>query len=131
MDTLCRKSPTTGTTGGTYYSIGHPEEQPGGAPTSSPRYAVVDLGATDTFVPMSYKGTNEQLVSNGIQVQCANKTQFSSEATDTLDTPTLPTEMRGCHKFADDAMAEPLFAVEKVTKAQGKNKTSNQNHPTI
>ena len=46
---------------------------------------------------------------------------FRSEATatDEMNTPTLPQEMRGCHKFADNAMAEPLFAVEKVNNTKG------------
>ena len=98
-----------------YYSFNTPNCNQ----TRSPKYAVVDSGATDTFLPMSYRGTDEQLVSNGIKVQCANKTHFTSEATDILNTPTLRTEMLGCHIFADSAMAKPLFAVKKVTNAKG------------
>ena len=52
-------------------------------------------------------------------IQCGNKTHFRSKATDIMNTPTLPMEMRGCHKFDDAAMAQPLFAVEKVTEAKG------------
>ena len=103
-DALCRAPPSTGTSGTAYYSITPPNCNP----TGSPKYAVVDSGATDTLVPMSYRGNDEQLVSNGIKVQCANKTHFASEATDILNTPTLPQEMRGCHKFADNDSASNM-----------------------
>lgn len=83
-------------------------------------HAIVDSGATDHFTPFSYKGTDERMVTDGITVGCAkNGVSMQSIATDKFDLPSLPDEMRTCHKFPDSDIAEPLFSTNKVTEAGG------------
>ena len=81
----------------------------------APTVGILDSGATDSFVPMSYKGTNEQITHQKVVVGCANGATMVSTATDELDLPSLPAAARTCYKFAD--IAEPLVSVKKIVKS--------------
>lgn len=79
-----------------------------------PDEGILDSGATDSFLPMSYKGTNEQLKHQQVVVGCANGATMTSSATDDLDLPSLPAAARSCYKFHE--IAEPLISVKKIVK---------------
>ena len=80
-----------------------------------PIEGILDSGATDSFLPMSYKGTNEQLNHQQVTVGCANGSTMKSAATDQLDLPSLPTAARSCYTFND--IAEPLISVKKIVNS--------------
>ena len=70
---------------------------------TAPLEAVLDSGATHTFFPVSYKGTNEQFDHEKVEVGCAraDSAPLISVATDEMYLPTLPAAARECYKFAD------------------------------
>ena len=76
---------------------------------------ILDSGTTDSFVPMSYKGTNEQIHHHKVIVGCENGATMTSVATDELNLPSLPAAARTCYKFAD--IAKPLVSVKKIMKS--------------
>jgi hypothetical protein len=80
-----------------------------------PIEGILDSGATDSFLPMTYKGTNEQISHQPVVVGCANGSTMKSAATDELNLPSLPAAARGCYKFHE--IAEPLNPVKKIVKS--------------
>ena len=72
----------------------------------------LDSGATDHFLPTSYRGDGHCPTSTGIQVKCANDAIMTASATDTLALSKLPLLARGCHKFDD--VTTPLISVGKL-----------------
>ena len=50
-----------------------------------PKQAILYSGASDHFLPMSYKGNCEKRVDNGIVVTCANGGELISTATDVIN----------------------------------------------
>ena len=67
-----------------------------------PWQAILDSGASDHFLPMSYKGICEKRVTNGIVVTRANGGQLISTATDVINYQGLPQAATPCHKFPDE-----------------------------
>ena len=63
---------------------------------------------------MSYKGTCEQHVTDGIVVTCANGGQLVSTATDVINYQGLPTASTPCHKFPDKQLVDPLLSLGKL-----------------
>ena len=55
----------------------------------SPPRAILDSGATGHFLPMRYKGNNEQRDHTPIKVQCADGQYIESQARDALNIPHL------------------------------------------
>ena len=51
----------------------------------TPTVGILDSGATDSFVPMSYKGTKERLNHHKVIVGCVNGATMESVATNELD----------------------------------------------
>ena len=82
---------------------------------TSPKCGVLDTGATDHFMPMSYKGLDERATTEGIKVGCANGTIMEARATDILNIPTLPETSRVCHKFNEIDL--PLVSGKKLADA--------------
>ena len=80
-----------------------------------PTVGILGSGATDSFLPSSYKGTNEQTVHQPVLVSCANGSTMTSVATDELNLPSLPKAARSCYKFND--IAEPLISVKKIVNS--------------
>jgi hypothetical protein len=76
------------------------------------RVGALDSGATDHFLPTSYRGDDHRPTANGIQVKCANDAVMTASATDTLALSKLPLLARGCHKFTD--VGTPLISVGKL-----------------
>ena len=74
-----------------------------------PRQAILDSGASDHFLPMTYKGNNEVCTDRGITVTCANGRQLVSTATDIINFNGLPTAAKTCHKFPTDKLVDPHF----------------------
>jgi hypothetical protein len=83
--------------------------------TNNPTHGILDTGATDHFMPMSYQGLGERATTNGIQVGCANGTLMRARATDILNIPTLPETSKQCHKFKEIDM--PLVSGKKLADA--------------
>ena len=81
-----------------------------------PRQAILDSGASDHFVPMSYKGNDEKLTSQGISVTCANGGQLVSTATDIINFQGLPVAATRCHKFPNNQLVDPLISLGKLTE---------------
>jgi hypothetical protein len=77
-----------------------------------PMKGAIDSGATDHFLPTSYRGDNHQDTSNGMQVKCANDSIMTATSTDVLSLSQLPPLARGCHKFDD--VTTPLISVGKL-----------------
>ena len=75
----------------------------------------IDSGATDHFMPATYRGTNHTPVQQGIRVGCANGSYMQAVATDALALPQLPRQARACHKFNDIRI--PLISVPKLCEA--------------
>jgi hypothetical protein len=73
------------------------------------RSGALDSGATDHFLPTSYRGDDHRPTNDGIQVKCANDAIITASATDTLSLSKLPLLARGCHKFDD--VGTPLISV--------------------
>ena len=80
-----------------------------------PIEGILDSGATDSFLPMSYRGNNERLDHQQVTVGCANGSTMKSSATDELNLPSLPAAARSCYKFHE--IAEPLISVKKIVKS--------------
>ena len=76
---------------------------------------MVDSGATHTFLPVTYKGTNEQFDHEEVEVGCANGASLTSVAIDEIDLPSLPAAARECYKFTD--IAEPLVSVRRIVES--------------
>ena len=77
----------------------------------------LDSGATGHFLPMSYKGDDEQLIptSKSLTVQTATPgATMTSVATDILKWKHLPLPARLCHKFDDSTITEPLISVPQL-----------------
>ena len=72
----------------------------------------IDSGATDHFLPTTYRGDNHQATSNGMKVKCANNSIMTSTSTDVLSLAKLPPLARTCHKFDD--VSTPLLSVGKL-----------------
>jgi hypothetical protein len=85
--------------------------------TAHPIFGALDSGATGHFVPMHYKGLQEQITTVGITVGCANKISMQSRATDILDIPQLREKARHCYKFND--ISVPLISVYRICKGTG------------
>ena len=81
-----------------------------------PRQAILDSGASDHFMPMSYKGNQEKLTNCGITVTCANGGQLVSTATDIINFHGIPTAAKKCHKFPNHQLVDPLLSLGKLTE---------------
>ena len=81
-----------------------------------PRQAILDSGASDHFLPMSYKGNCERLTTQGIAVTCANGGQLVSTATDIINFQGLPKAATECHKFPNNQLVDPLLSLGKLTE---------------
>ena len=81
-----------------------------------PRQAILDSGASDHFLPMSYKGNCETPTTTGITVTCASGGKLISTATDIIKFHGLPTEARRCHKFPNHQLVGPLLSLGKLTQ---------------
>mmetsp|Transcript_5795 Transcript_5795/g.12600 ORF Transcript_5795/g.12600 Transcript_5795/m.12600 type:complete len:247 (-) Transcript_5795:639-1379(-) len=75
----------------------------------------IDSGATDHFMPVTYRGTAHTPVQRGIRVGCANGSYMRAVATDTLALPQLPKQARSYHKFNNISI--PLIFVPKICEA--------------
>jgi hypothetical protein len=74
---------------------------------------IVDSGATDIFMPITYKGTDEQPTSNGVKVHGAVAgSTMQAAATDRLDLTALPLP---CNKFHE--ISAPLVGVRPLVEA--------------
>ena len=76
-----------------------------------PRQAILDSGASDHFLPMSYKGNHETPTRNGITVTCANGGQLKATATDIINLQGLPVAATTCHKFPNSQLVDPLLSL--------------------
>ena len=80
-----------------------------------PKQAILDSGASDHFLPMSYKGNHETLTTNGITVTCANGGQLKATTTDIINLQGLPIAAKKCHKFPNNQLVGPLLSLGKLT----------------
>ena len=67
-----------------------------------PKQAILDSGASDHFLPMSYKGNHETPTTNGITVTCANGGQLKATETDIINLQGLQ-------------LVDPLLSLGKLT----------------
>ena len=65
---------------------------------------------------MSYKDNQETQTDHGITVTCANGGQLVSTATDVINFQGLPTAAKGCHKFPNTELVDPLLSLGKLTE---------------
>ena len=76
-----------------------------------PQQAILDSGASDHFLPMSYKGNCETPTTQGITVTCANGGQLVSTVTDIINFHGLPPAATRCHKFPNEMLVDPLLSL--------------------
>lgn len=81
-------------------------------PTAKHQRGALDSGATATYLPDDFMGTDHQVVTNGMIVACANDATMQATSTDKLDLPLLPAPARECHKFRE--ITVPLVSVGKL-----------------
>jgi hypothetical protein len=81
-------------------------------PKTTHRLGALDSGATHTYLPDDFVGTDHQATSNGMVVACANDATMQATSTDKLDLPRLPPPARECHKFSENTMS--LVSVGKL-----------------
>ena len=77
-----------------------------------PTTGAIDSGATDHFLPSSYRGDKHTTTTSGMQVKCANDAIMKASSTDVLSLSRLPPSARDCHKF--DEVTTPLISVGKL-----------------
>ena len=80
-----------------------------------PKQAILDSGASDHFLSMSYKGNYETPTSDGITVTCANGGRLKATATDIMNLQRLPVAATTCHKFLNNQLVDPLLSLKKLT----------------
>ena len=81
-----------------------------------PRQAILDSGASDHFMPMSYRSNHKKLTNREITVTCANGGQLISTATDIINFHEFPMDATKCHKFPNYQLVDPLFSLGKLTE---------------
>jgi hypothetical protein len=59
-------------------------------PKTKHRLGALDSGATHTYLPDDFVGTDHQATNNGMVVACANDATMQATSTDKLDLPRLP-----------------------------------------